>query len=127
MTLLQNMFLWSQRDDIVKRKRRYTRKKPINKLHTNGFDIACSSSFVFTLFPLILISRLLDKKQEKNISDNSAPDERVNFSIWLNRFFNIFMRVDELLIKLGLSLPVGAKLLVIAKKNNCHFLVSPHP
>ena len=125
MTVPQHMFLWSQLDHIVKHKRRYSRKELISKLHKNGFDITYCSSFVFTLFPLMLISRLLDKKQDKSMSDHSALGKMVKFPIWLNHFFDLFMRVDELLIKLGLSLPFGGTLLVIAKKSNPHSVTSP--
>jgi hypothetical protein len=43
--------------------------------------------------------------------------KRGKFPDFLNRIFDFFMRVDERLIRLGIALPFGGTLLVIAKKH----------
>ena len=112
----QHMFLWSRLDEIVKHKRRYS-KEGLSKLLTDiKFEVVYSTSFVFTLFPLMLISRIFDKNQSNKKSIEQSLEKRVKFSSISNKLLGIFMRVDEILIKLGLSLPFGGTLIVVAKK-----------
>lgn len=111
----QHMFLWSSLDEIVKHKRRYSKQELITKLQENGFDISYATSFLFFLFPLMLISRMLDKGQDKTQSEEVALEKRVTFPKALNWIFDLFMRIDEVLIRLGISLPFGGTLIVVAR------------
>jgi 2-polyprenyl-3-methyl-5-hydroxy-6-metoxy-1,4-benzoquinol methylase len=116
VTVPQHMFLWSQLDEIVKHKRRYSRRELVTKLQDNGFDISYATSFLFILFPLMLISRLFDKSHKQSQSGEVALEKRVNFSRPLNWIFDQFMRIDEALIRLGITLPFGGTLVVVARK-----------
>lgn len=117
----QYMFMWSKLDELVKHKRRYSRSEMVTKLTDSGFEIVRCTSFVFMLFPLMLVSRLLDRLRRE--PSNSAPESedaalesRVTFPSFVNRIFDLVMRVDELLIRLGLPLPFGGTLVVVARK-----------
>jgi 2-polyprenyl-3-methyl-5-hydroxy-6-metoxy-1,4-benzoquinol methylase len=112
----QHMFLWSKLDEIVKHKRRYSRRDLVSKLEANGFDIDYATSFLFILFPLMLLSRLFDRGGDQPPSDEQGLEKRVKFSRVLNTIFDFFMRIDEGLIRLGVSLPFGGTLIVIARK-----------
>ncbi|RJG02922.1 class I SAM-dependent methyltransferase [Noviherbaspirillum sedimenti] len=112
----QHMFLWSKLDEIVKHKRRYSRRELVRKLKENGFEISYATSFVFILFPLMLISRLFDKGRDQSPSAEKALEKRVKFSDSLNVIFDLFMRIDEFLIGFGASLPFGGTLVIVAKK-----------
>lgn len=112
----QHMFMWGELDEIVKHKRRYSRNELVGKLEQHGLDIARCTSFVFTLFPVMYISRLLDKGRDKYQSDEAALAKRVTFSRVLNWLLDRFMRLDEALIRVGFSLPFGGTLLVVARK-----------
>lgn len=116
MTVPQHMFLWSKLDEIVKHKRRYSRRELVAKLQENGFDISYCTSFLFVLFPLMLIYRVFDKGRYQSQSDEVALEKRVKFSNVLNWIFDLFMRIDEALIRLGISLPFGGTLIVVARK-----------
>lgn len=116
LTVPQHMFLWGKLDEIVKHKRRYSRRELVTKLQENGFDIKYSTSFLFTLFPLMLISRIFDKEHDQSQSDEVALEKRVTFPYALNWIFDLFMRIDEHLIRLGISLPFGGTLVVVATK-----------
>jgi 2-polyprenyl-3-methyl-5-hydroxy-6-metoxy-1,4-benzoquinol methylase len=116
ITVPQHMFLWSKLDEIVKHKRRYTRRELVTKLQGNGFKISYVTSFLFVLFPLMLISRMLDRGQDKAQSEEVALEKRVTFPKALNWVFDLFMRVDEALIRFGVSLPFGGTLVVVARK-----------
>jgi SAM-dependent methyltransferase len=112
----QHMFLWSKLDEIVKHKRRYSRREMLNKLETNGFLISRTTSSVFALFPLMIISRMLDNWRDRSPSEERGLENRVTFSKALNWILDRVMRVDEILIGWGLSLPFGGTLVVVAKK-----------
>ena len=116
LSVPQHMFLWSKLDEIVKHKRRYSRQELVSKLKANGFDIRYATSFLFILFPLMLVSRLFDTGRDNSQSDERALEKRVKFSGVLNTFFDFFMRIDEWLIKIGASLPFGGTLVVVARK-----------
>jgi 2-polyprenyl-3-methyl-5-hydroxy-6-metoxy-1,4-benzoquinol methylase len=116
VTVPQHMFLWSKLDQIVKHKRRYSRRELVAKLQSNGFDISYCTSFLFTLFPLMLLSRILDKGRDQSSFDKEALEKRVKFSNVLNWIFDHLMRIDEALIRMGISLPFGGTLVVVAKK-----------
>ena len=116
VTVPQHMFLWSKLDEIVKHKRRYSRRELVTKLQENGFDITYATSFLFILFPLMLISRMFDKGHGQSQSDEVALEKRVKFSNVLNWIFDRLMRIDEVLIRWGISLPFGGTLVVVAKK-----------
>ena len=116
LSVPQHMSLWSNLDEIVKHKRRYSRRELLDKLEANGFEIERVTSFIFILFPLMLISRLLDRDRDQSESDQQGLEKRVKFSSFVNATCDIFMRIDEWLIRLGVSLPFGGTLVVVARK-----------
>ncbi|WP_157132275.1 class I SAM-dependent methyltransferase [Roseobacter sp. AzwK-3b] len=120
LSVPQHMFLWSRLDEIVCHKRRYSRTEMIEKLRQSGFTPIRVTSHVFTLFPLMAISRLLDRAKSAKTADVGTDDqalsERVTFSDGVNWLFNKIMYLDEALIRLGLSLPFGGTLVVVARK-----------
>ena len=116
VTVPQHMFLWSKLDEIVKHKRRYSRRELVTKLQENGFDITYATSFLFVLFPLMLISRIFDKGHDQSQSDEVAFEKRVKFSNAQNWIFDRLMRIDEVLIQWGISLPFGGTWVVVARK-----------
>jgi SAM-dependent methyltransferase len=114
----QYMWMWSSTDDFAFHKRRYTRRELKEKLITNGFKIQFISSFLFTLFPFMALSRFVMKfKKKKNVpvNDNSNAPE-LNINPFINSIFSLAMKFDEFLIGMGISLPFGGSLIVVAKK-----------
>jgi len=116
MTVPQHMFLWGRLDEFLRHRRRYSRRELAGKLAQNGFAVARCTSFVFVLFPLMLISRLFDRGCERSQPDEASIGRRINVGGVLNWILDFFMRIDEALIRLGLSLPFGGTLLVVARK-----------
>ena len=116
LTVPQHMFLWSNLDEIVKHKRRYSRRELVDKLENNGFSLTRVTSFVFALFPLMLVSRLLDRSGKRGQTEELDLEKRVKFPFILNWMFDHLMRIDEFLIRMGFSLPFGGTLVVVAKK-----------
>ena len=114
----QYMFLWSKLDEIVKHKRRYSRRDLVTKLEANDFDIDCVTSFLFILFPLMLISRLFDRVDHELTANQGGLEKRTKFSGLLNKIFDSIMRFDEVLIKMGLSLPFGGTIVAVGRKRS---------
>jgi SAM-dependent methyltransferase len=114
----QYQWMWSINDDIAYHKRRYSRKELKEKLTIEGFDIIYISSFVFILFPLMYISRLLKRKKNHEITDEIILREmnELKLNPLINSIFGLFMKVDVFLIKMGISLPFGGSLITVARK-----------
>lgn len=114
LTVPQHPFLWSRLDELVHHKRRYTRKQLLLKLRSAGLGVSFASSFVFTCFPLMLASRLLDRGSRAD--EKRDFDRRVRFHPLVNGLLDALMRIDEALVRLRFSLPWGGSLLVVARK-----------
>jgi 2-polyprenyl-3-methyl-5-hydroxy-6-metoxy-1,4-benzoquinol methylase len=115
----QHKFMYSDFDKFLNHQRRYTRRELVHKLIMAGFKINYRSSFVFFLFPLMLISRLKDsifsKKASKSIT-NEEFNQKLSLPEPIDRTFNLLMKIDEFLIKNRIPLPFGGTLIVIAEK-----------
>jgi SAM-dependent methyltransferase len=114
VTVPQHMWLWSPTDVQALHKRRYTRRQLSAKLLAAGFDILRYSSFVTTLLPVLYASRLA--KRRHSMADSATDGYELEISRVANTLCSAAMRVDEALIGLGLSLPVGGSLLAVARK-----------
>jgi SAM-dependent methyltransferase len=111
----QHPFIWSYLDDMAFHRRRYTRKELKEKLKVSGFEVKYITSFVFVLFPMMLISRWLKRKKTKQYVVNEQMKE-LELPRVLNFIFESLLRIDEFFIKLGISLPFGGSLIAIVKK-----------
>jgi SAM-dependent methyltransferase len=118
ITVPQHQWLWSQVDDYARHKRRYSRKELVSKLRDEGFAVEYCSSFVFFLLPLMLLSRLSKRTRPNNeLSPQSdALDNELSLSRPLNALLEAIMKIDELFVSAGISLPVGGSLLIVAKR-----------
>jgi SAM-dependent methyltransferase len=115
------MFLWSFMDEINKHKRRYSKKEIISKVKAAGFSIQYCSSFVFALFPLILMNRIFNRKKNHKPVEQLTFDELSNYLNLdihpvANGIFRLLMKTDELLMKSGIRLPLGSSIIIVAKK-----------
>ncbi|MCP4370155.1 MAG: class I SAM-dependent methyltransferase [Deltaproteobacteria bacterium] len=112
LTVPQHPFLWSYLDDFSYHKRRYIRSELVAKVEQAGFEILRATSFVFLLLPLLYISRLM---QRQPINNHDVGSE-LRLNPLLNVSLEKILDLERILIKLGLSFPVGGSLLVIAKR-----------
>jgi 2-polyprenyl-3-methyl-5-hydroxy-6-metoxy-1,4-benzoquinol methylase len=113
----QHRFLWGKLDDLVMHKRRYSKSELVRKIQDNGLRVNYATSFVFILFPLMFLSRMFDRGSASSVAQHEKELEaRVVFNPIINELFNLFMRIDEFFIKLGISLPFGGTLIVVASK-----------
>ena len=110
LTVPQHPFLWSKTDDYASHQRRYTRSDLVAKVESAGFQVVRATSFVSTLLPLVFISRL--------VRDRCRVDSSTEFDVHplANLVFEHILDLERAVIALGLSLPVGVSLLVVARR-----------
>jgi SAM-dependent methyltransferase len=117
ITVPQHPFLWSRLDELVHHRRRYTRRELRKTVTGAGLKVEYVTSYFFTLFPLMLLSRLLERKQPDESADQ-ALNRRVRFHPSVNKLFDAATRIDDLLTRLRCSLPWGGTLLMIAQRTD---------
>jgi len=112
LTVPQHRWLWSTVDDYACHVRRYNVRELHNKVKLAGFTIRRSTSFVTSLLPFMLTSRLLLRRNSKNF------DPYIEFRInpKLNRLLKKFLQLELELISKGFSLPMGGSRLIVARK-----------
>ncbi len=113
LTVPQHPSLWSLVDEYSCHVRRYTARGLHEKVSRAGFEIIRSTSFVTTLLPLMFLSRLLQRG--KGIENLDAASE-LKINPVLNRFLEYCLYFEVLLIRFGVSFPVGGSRLVVARK-----------
>jgi SAM-dependent methyltransferase len=116
VTVPQYQWMWSPLDEVVHHKRRYGRSELLRKLRGNDFDVLFCSSFVTALFPAMAASRLLARTRPTQPDTRKAFASQVTLPPAANRLCDWVMRLDELALRAGLSLPFGGSLLVVARK-----------
>jgi hypothetical protein len=109
-------FLFGPHDELLHHYRRYSRARLEALLRAEGYDIVRSSYFMFLLFPLAVLSRVIDgasvriglKREDVNLGRVPAP---IN---WL------FTKVLQLEARIGryTNFPIGLWVVVLAQRRN---------
>jgi ubiquinone/menaquinone biosynthesis C-methylase UbiE len=115
LTVPQHRWMWSRMDDFAHHKRRYTRNELVQKLKRAGFRVEYSTSFISLLLPLMLAARLLRTPAGTGMQDQMDA-AGLSIGKLANAVMGGVMAVERVLIRLGLRLPFGGSLLVIARK-----------
>ncbi len=115
-TVPQHAWLWSADDELARHQRRYSRAELRAKLERNGFKLRFCSSFVFVLLPLMYLSRLRRKPVGNTEGAAEIDLGELTLPKVLDRTLGAAMRIDETLIAMGISLPVGGSLLAVAER-----------
>jgi SAM-dependent methyltransferase len=110
----QHPFLWSQRDECLHHKRRYTRKELIEKTHNAGFEIIQATSFVSLPFPGMLWDSFKHRKPNKNYN----PLKGLQIGNLTNSALTSLLSIERQLIKSGLSFRFGGSLFLVAKRTS---------
>jgi SAM-dependent methyltransferase len=112
LTVPQHPFLWSEFDARAGHVRRYRAAELRGKLIEAGFEIVRMSSFVTLLLPLMLASRLAQRRPRPDYD----PLAELRIAPWLNWTLEQALDAERLLIRAGISLPAGGSLLVVARR-----------
>ena len=112
ITVPQHPFLWSPADEYAHHVRRYTRKELLSKAAEAGFKVDRTTSFVTSLFPLMVASRLFDRilKRPYDFEKELAVGRFTNF------LFRNILSLERGLIRLGFSFPFGGSLMLVLRK-----------
>lgn len=112
LTVPQHPWLWSASDEYACHVRRYTRAEIEQKVLTAGFELLRSSSFVTSLLPTMMLSRVLQKQKTKDFD----PAGELKINAVLNKTFYALMMLELAGIRFGMNYPVGGSRLVVARK-----------
>ncbi len=110
LTVPQHAWLWSSMDEYAFHERRYAAAELHQKIEAAGCRVIRSTSFVTTLLPAMMISRLLQKKVSDDKFDATAE---LKISPWLNSLFYRLLGGELALIKRGFNFPVGGSRLKV--------------
>ncbi|MCX7099400.1 MAG: methyltransferase domain-containing protein [Methylococcales bacterium] len=113
ITVPQHRWLWSTTDEYACHVRRYVANDLHRKARKAGFEIVRSTSFVSTLLPAMFLSRFF-QQDKKDISIDEVTELRINPI--LNKIFEGFLYVELVLIRAGITLPIGGSRLLVARK-----------
>jgi SAM-dependent methyltransferase len=112
VTVPQHPRLWSAADDLFRHKRRYTRAQLVEVVRASGFSVERVTSFVSLLLPLMAVSRLRQRRQ--TVGYDPLAEHRLPPA--LQAALGGVLAVERLMIRLGMSLPAGGSLLLVARR-----------
>ena len=111
LSVPQHPFLWSATDEYACHVRRYTNDNIVRVIKRSGFHILRNTSFVFTLFPLMCLSRIKNRNCQ-----NYNPSKEFQINRFLNFIFYMLLIFEIFCIKIGINFPFGGSRFIIAKK-----------
>lgn len=114
VTVPQHPWLWSAQDEGAFHVRRYTARGLRRVVEAAGLEIVRVTSFVSLLLPLLVVSRFR-KRAAAHMAEYDALEE-LHTPPALNAVLERVMTAERALIRLGLSLPAGGSLLLVARK-----------
>jgi SAM-dependent methyltransferase len=105
-------FLWSEHDEALHHRRRYTGYELRNKLAVAGFDVVRCTYFITFLFFPIAVIRMLQGIFKKNAYPKTS---HVVLPGWVNSAIGALLDVERALCR-SINLPFGVSLLAIGRK-----------
>lgn len=114
LTVPQHHWLWSLQDEAACHVRRYTAKELCQKVTKAGFEIIWMTSFVSLLLPFMWISRRLRQRNCKIKLFDPLAELKIN--PFVNWIFGVVMKLERIMIRLGVRFPFGGSLLLVARK-----------
>lgn len=113
LTVPAYQFLFGKFDEDSFHFRRYNMTTISSVVNKSGFKIGFKSYFNFWLFPLVLISRLVEKLLNKS-SGHAVSDQNASFT---NKLFYKIMSSEKKWLGNQKSLPFGSSIILIAESN----------
>jgi SAM-dependent methyltransferase len=107
----QHRWLWSEHDRVAEHRRRYARGDLVDKMRDVGFEVVEATSFVTSLLPVMIVSRLVDRFRKRKYDPVAGLDPGR-----LNPVFERMLDGERKLIESGISLPFGGSLMLVGRK-----------
>src|SRR6185503_12193728 len=101
ITVPHHRWLWSEYDVRVRHVRRYTRRELHDKVVGAGLEILRMTAFVSALLPLMLLSRL----RQRRAAADYDPLADLRMPPWLNWPLERVLDFERIFIRAGASLP----------------------
>jgi SAM-dependent methyltransferase len=106
------MSLWGPHDVALHHFRRYRREEMTKRLRSVGLQVETATYAVFLLFPIVVIARFFEKRRK-----GPAKAQLPSVPGWMNNLLIGILNVEKSLItKLGVKLPWGSSVVVVARK-----------
>jgi ubiquinone/menaquinone biosynthesis C-methylase UbiE len=106
-------FLWSEHDEALHHRRRYTVAELESKLASAGFCVTRISYFLATLFLPILIARTIQNITKKRVEPQAT---HVILPVWLNSLIVRVLDLERRLLQWTWRLPFGVSIVALAQK-----------
>ena len=106
-------FLWSEHDEALHHRRRYTVAELESKLASAGFGEVRISYFLATLFFPILIARIVQNLTKRRIEPQAT---HVILPVWLNSLIVTVLDWERRLLQWTWRLPFGVSIVALAQK-----------
>lgn len=110
VTVPQHQWLWSEVDEFSRHRRRYGRHDLLGKARAAGFEIVRCTSFFCSTLPFMVLSRF----QRRREAFDAASELRI--PRLFNAVASAMLKPEWLLVRTGLSMPIGGSLLVVARR-----------
>jgi ubiquinone/menaquinone biosynthesis C-methylase UbiE len=108
-------FLWSEHDEALHHRRRYTAHELRNKITNAGFNVERSTYFITTLFFPIFLIRFAKNLTRKSVR---AKTSHVILPKWANSLLIKILDLERLYLRFS-NLPFGVSIVCIARKPRC--------
>jgi ubiquinone/menaquinone biosynthesis C-methylase UbiE len=104
-------FLWSEHDEALKHRRRYTAPELRNKLTMKGFKVVRTSYFISALFFPILLFRIVQGIRK----DSTEPKTSLYIPpAWINRSLIALLQLERKVFQ-KMNLPFGVSIVALAR------------
>jgi len=104
-------FLWSEHDEALQHRRRYSAHEVRNKMTVCGFDVERSSYFVTLLFWPIFLMRIFQGLAK----DSTSPKTAIHvLPAWLNSLLLGLLDIERWMLR-GFNLPFGVTIVATAR------------
>jgi SAM-dependent methyltransferase len=110
LTVPAYMWLWTQEDENLHHKRRYTRPRLMQAVERSGWKPQIATYFNSILLPPIAVVRSLPEGSQRKRADLERTPA------WLNWPLSLPMRLEARLIRWGVRLPAGVSVGVVCRK-----------
>jgi SAM-dependent methyltransferase len=107
----QHRWLWSEHDRVAEHRRRYARRELVEKMRRVGFDVVETTSFVASLLPVMIASRIADRLRNRSYDPVACLDPGP-----FNTVFERMLDGERRLIERGVSLPFGGSLMLVGRR-----------
>jgi SAM-dependent methyltransferase len=112
LTVPQHAWLWSGTDVAAHHVRRYAKVDLVAKVREAGFDVLRATSFVSLLLPAMWLARRREREGMAEVEAELALPPLAN------AIGAATLGLERALIRLGIDLPAGGSLLIVARRRD---------